>query len=133
MIFAWVLACSGADLSSLTVAGKPLSVEIADNGEERAMGLMYRESMPESQGMLFVYDSAEPRSFWMKNTRIPLSIAFIDSNGVIISISDMKPMDTHGTASAGPAQYALEVNQGWYTRNGIKVGDKVEGIPAGSD
>ncbi len=130
MIFAWVLACNGADLSALTVAGKPIAVEIADDGEERAMGLMYREKLPEDQGMLFVYDRAEPRSFWMKNTRIPLSIAFIDSNGVIISISDMKPMDTHGTASSGPAQYALEVNQGWYTRNGVKVGDKVEGIPA---
>ncbi len=130
MIFAWILACNGADLSTLTVAGKPISVEIADNGEERALGLMYRESMPESQGMLFVYENAEPRSFWMKNTRIPLSIAFLDTRGVIISISDMKPLDTHGTASAGPAQYALEVNQGWYSRNGIKVGDKVEGIPA---
>ena len=65
-----------------------------------------------------------------QDASLALSIAFIDSNGVIISISDMKPMDTHGTASSGPAQYALEVNQGWYTRNGVNVGDKVEGIPA---
>lgn len=131
MILAWVLACGGAEFSRITVDGKPVSAEIADNGEERSMGLMYRDSLPAEQGMLFVYDRSEVRSFWMKNTRIPLSIAFIDSKGVIVSISDMKPMDTSSVPSGTPAQYALEMNQGWYSRNDVQVGDRVEGLPPG--
>ena len=131
MILAWVLSCGGAELHDLRVGAVPVSVEIADNGDERAMGLMYRDHLPAEQGMLFVYDRAEPRSFWMKNTRIPLSIAFIDASGVIIQISDMMPMDTRSTPCEGAAQFALETNQGWFSQKGVKVGDRVEGLPAG--
>jgi uncharacterized membrane protein (UPF0127 family) len=103
-------------------------VEIADNPLERAIGLRGRESMPEDRGMLFVYPAEGPRSFTMANTPIPLSIAFIDSERRIMDIQDMEPFDDEppGYDSAEPAQYALEVNQGFFEERGVKVGDRVE-------
>ena len=82
--------------------------------------------LPENEGMLFIYRREEILSFWMKNTTIPLSIAFIDKKGIITEIRDMKPLGMDSIRSAKPAQYALEVNRGWFTKNGIKVGSKVE-------
>ena len=82
--------------------------------------------LPENEGMLFVYRREEVLSFWMKNTSIPLSIAFIDKKGVITEIRDMEPMGMDSVRAAKPAQYALEVNRGWFTKNGIKVGAKVK-------
>jgi uncharacterized protein len=103
-------------------------VEIADNPVERYIGLRKRESMPEDQGMLFVYPAEAPRTYTMANTLIPLSIAFIDSKRRIIDIQDMKPLDDEapGYDSAEPAQYALEVNRGFFEKRGVKVGDRVE-------
>jgi uncharacterized membrane protein (UPF0127 family) len=103
-------------------------VEIADNPVRRYIGLRWRESMPGDQGMLFVYPAEAPRTFTMANTPIPLSIAFIDSERRIIDIQDMEPLDDEppGYVSAKPAQYALEVNQGFFDRRGVKVGDRVE-------
>ena len=103
-------------------------VEIADSLSEQARGLMYRKSLGEDRGMLFVYRREQPLSFWMKNTRIPLSIAYIDSKGRITDILDMKPLDDqppHYTSSE-PVQYALEVNQGFFDEHGVKVGDHAE-------
>ena len=102
-------------------------VEIADDGSEQARGLMYRTALAENRGMLFVYPDEEERSFWMRNTLIPLSIAFIDSEGRIVDIQDMKPLDDDPPhyVSAEPAQYALEVNKGFFEERGVKVGDKV--------
>lgn len=82
--------------------------------------------LPEDQGMLFVYKREEMISFWMKNTTIPLSIAFIDKKGVIKEIKDMEPGSRASVRPKKPAQYALEVNRGWFTRNGVKVGDKLK-------
>ncbi|MDQ3864602.1 MAG: DUF192 domain-containing protein [Actinomycetota bacterium] len=103
-------------------------VEIADDPYERARGLMYRRSLGENRGMLFVYPRERELSFWMKNTFIPLSIAFIDSERRIIDIQDMRPLDDQppGYDSAEPAKYALEVNQGFFEKSGVKVGDRVE-------
>lgn len=103
-----------------------LEVEIADDWAEQQRGLMERTELAENAGMLFVFEREQPRSFWMKNTLIPLSIAYIDSDGRIIDIQDMEPLDESSHPSAEPARYALEVNQGFYEERGIEVGDTVE-------
>jgi uncharacterized membrane protein (UPF0127 family) len=103
-------------------------VEVADDFYERARGLMYRTALGEDRGMLFVFQKEQPLSFWMKNTRIPLSIAYIDSKGRITDILDMKPLDDKppNYVSSEPVQYALEVNQGFFDKRGVKVGDQAE-------
>lgn len=103
-------------------------IEVADDEAEREKGLMDRTSLGKNRGMLFVFPDEEVRSFWMRNTLIPLSIAYIDSEKRIIDLQDMKALDDqppHYT-SAKPAQYALEVNKGFFDEHGVKVGDKVE-------
>jgi hypothetical protein len=106
-----------------------LSVEIADTPEARRRGLMHRASLPESEGMLFIYPASGPRSFWMKNTLIPLSVAFISSGWRITEIIRMNPVagnaDPPTYRSRKPARYALEVNQGWFKKNGVGVGARV--------
>jgi uncharacterized protein len=103
-------------------------VEIADDTPEQMRGLMYRTALAEDRGMLFVFDEEQELSFWMKNTLIPLSIAFVDSEGRIVDIQDMKPLDDDPPhyVSAEPARYALEVNRGFFEERGIKVGDSAE-------
>jgi uncharacterized protein len=103
-------------------------VEIADNASEHARGLMYRTALAEDRGMLFIFEAEQKLSFWMKNTLIPLSIAFIDSEGRIVDIQDMKPLDDDPPSyvSAKPAQYALEINQGFFEERGVEVGDRAE-------
>jgi len=103
-------------------------VEVADDIFERARGLMYRRGLGVNRGMLFAYPEEQRLSFWMKNTLIPLSIAFIDSERRIVDIQDMKPLDDEPPSyvSADPAQYALEVNRGFFEERGVKVGDRVE-------
>lgn len=104
----------------------PVQVEIADTAVEWQTGLMGRTVLAEDAGMLFVFDQEQLLSFWMKDTLIPLSIAFIDSQGRILDIQDMQPLDETSHPSAAPAQYALEVNQGFFGERGIMVGDAVE-------
>jgi len=113
----------------LTIEGVPLDVEIADTEEERAKGLMGRKSLSGNSGMLFMFDEPGDLSFWMKNTHIPLSIAFISDSGEIVNIENMYPHDHGNTRSLKTSSCALEVNQGWFKRNGIHPGCKVEGIP----
>jgi uncharacterized protein len=103
-----------------------LEVEIAENDSDRSQGLMYRESLGEECGMLFVFEEEQQLSFWMRNTLVPLSIAYIDSEGEIVSIHDMEPLDETSVPSEGPAMYALEVNQGFFEEEGVEVGDMVE-------
>ncbi|HNW30052.1 MAG TPA: DUF192 domain-containing protein [Spirochaetota bacterium] len=104
----------------------PLQVELADTEPLRMKGLMGRKTMREDRGMLFVFDREQKMNFWMKNTYIPLSIAYINKIGVINEIRDMKPLDTSVTyPSAMPALYALEVNQGWFARNNITKGCRI--------
>ncbi len=103
-------------------------VEIADDDFERGRGLMYRTALAENRGMLFVYEVEQKPSFWMKNTLIPLSIAFMDAEGRIVDIQDMEPLDDDPPSyvSAEPARYALEVNQGFFEERGVEVGDRAE-------
>ena len=103
-----------------------VDVEIADDEAEQRRGLMERTELAENAGMLFVFDREAPRSFWMRNTLIPLSIAYIASDGRIVDIQDMQPLDETSHPSAEPAQYALEVNQGFFAERGIEVGNVVE-------
>ncbi|HNX25246.1 MAG TPA: DUF192 domain-containing protein [Spirochaetota bacterium] len=104
-----------------------LNAEIADSDSEREKGLMYRESLNENEGMLFVFEREKKLNFWMKNTLIPLDIAYIDRNGIINEIYHMKPLDVSVTYnSIKPAMFALEVNLGWFSRHKIKTGTKIE-------
>jgi uncharacterized membrane protein (UPF0127 family) len=124
-------SCSGGKFKTTTVAVNEhrITVEIANTGELRAQGLMYRDSLPANGGMIFVYPEEAPRSFWMRNTRIPLSIAFADKTGRILNIEEMKPMQNTSTPSRGPAMYALEMNEGWFAEKGVKPGDTLSELP----
>lgn len=105
-------------------------MEIADTPQASENGLMFRDSLPEDRGMLFLFEQPKRASFWMRNTKIPLSIAYVDSAGTILEIKSMQPLDETVVPSASEqVTYALEVNQGWFARHGISVGAKIEGIP----
>jgi uncharacterized membrane protein (UPF0127 family) len=115
---------------NITVGGAPLQVEVADTPQSLENGLMYRSSLPDDRGMLFILGSAGQASFWMKNTKIPLSIAFIDGNSVLREEHDMQPFDERTTrSSTNDICYALEVTQGWFQKHHIDPGAKVTGIP----
>lgn len=103
-----------------------LSVELADEAHERALGLMYRQELCEQCGMLFRFERIRVASIWMKNTYIPLDVAFINAFGRITDIKALEPQDLTSVPSSVPVLYALEMNQGWFAKNGIKVGDTVE-------
>jgi len=112
--------------SEIIINDTKLFVEIAASEYTRSIGLMYRQSMPDSCGMLFVFEEEQVLSFWMKNTYIPLSIAYLDGSGYIVSIKDMEPHDEKSISSDYPAVYALEMNKGWFLKKDIRVGDKLE-------
>ncbi|HWQ39671.1 MAG TPA: DUF192 domain-containing protein [Burkholderiales bacterium] len=112
----------------LKIAGHSLRAEVAHTEPARLRGLMYRKHLPENQGMVFIYPEAGRQAMWMKNTFIPLSVAFIDAEGRILNIEEMSPHSEHAHASAGRAAYALEMNRGWFAKRGIRPGDRVEGL-----
>ena len=114
----------------LTINGNPLIAEVAKTTEQQMTGLMYRFSLKPDHGMVFVFDRPEQRAFWMKNTYIPLSIAFVTADGRILNIEDMAPRDESSHLSAGPAMYAIEMRKGWFAAKGIRPGDRVSGLPA---
>lgn len=109
----------------LTVGNTVFNIELARTDQERQMGLMFRSSMAESDGMLFIFDNEEHLAFWMKNTNIPLSIAYISAAGEIREIYDMSPHSLRSIEGQYFAKYALELNQGAFARAGIKVGDYI--------
>ena len=113
----------------LVVGGEVFRVEQAVTPEQRREGLMYRDRLGEREGMLFVFDEEQMLTFWMRNTSLALSIAFIDARGVIVHITDMVPFSEVPVSSRVPARFALEVNQGAFERAGVAVGDLVE-LPA---
>ena len=120
----------GLRIVNLNVGGAALKAEVADSPQSLQNGLMFRNSLPENQGMLFVLGPAEQASFWMKNTKIPLSIAFIDGSAVVREVHDMQPFEERTTRSATDTIcYALEVNQGWFQKHHVDPGAKVNGIP----
>ncbi|HEY2629377.1 MAG TPA: DUF192 domain-containing protein [Usitatibacter sp.] len=113
----------------IKVGPHTLKVELAVSDEERSRGLMFRKVLGKDDGMLFVFDELGYHSMWMKDTLVPLSVAFLDGEGKVINILDMEPqtLDTH--SAAGPARYAIETNKGWFTEKKVKPGDKVTGLP----
>ncbi len=112
--------------AEIRVGSSVVTVEIADDPDVRSRGLMGRDSLPEDHGMLFVYPEEQILSFWMRNTRIPLDIAFIDRSGFILEIQQMEPHDDASHASKQPAMYALELRKGWFEDHGVEVGERVE-------
>ena len=113
----------------LSINGHKLIVEVTATPDQRATGLMHRFSLQPDHGMLFVSERPEPQGFWMKNTFIPLSIAFIAADGRIINVDDMAPHDENLHLSRGPALYAIEMRKGWFAERGIRAGDVVKGLP----
>jgi uncharacterized membrane protein (UPF0127 family) len=116
-----------ADDSNINIAfaDKSLQVEFADSFEERALGLMHRKSLCSDCGMLFQFDSERIASIWMKNTFVPLDLAYITVDGSIVDIKQLQPHDLNSVVSSQEVLFALEMNQGWFAKNGIKVGDKI--------
>jgi uncharacterized protein len=117
--------CGAGEEAYVEAPGGRIYVEIADTPEERAEGLMFRSSLPADRGMLFVFPEPQPLAFWMKNTSIPLSIAYIDRDGRILEIHYMEPYSLESVPSRQPALYALEVNRGTFERLGIEPGDRL--------
>ena len=121
----------GDEVRRWTLGGVDAAIEVADSMEERQTGLMRRTSMPEDHGMLFVYPETQLLAFWMKDTAIPLSIAFIvedadGQHGTIVNIEDMQPyVEKPSTVSQKPVRLALEMNQGWFKKHGLKNGDSI--------
>ena len=119
---------AGLPSVTLSINGHKLTAEVASTPEQRATGLMNRFSLKPDSGMLFIFERPEPLGFWMKNTYIPLSIAFIDPDGRILNIDDMAPQTEMTHWSRGPGLYALEMRKGWYAEHGVKAGDRVQGL-----
>jgi uncharacterized protein len=116
-------------LATIKVGAHALRVEVVVTDEERARGLMHRKQLGANDGMLFIFDEPAYHSMWMKNTLIPLSVAFLDRNGKILNILDMEPETLDPHISAGPSIYAIETNKGWFAAKKIKAGDNVTGLP----
>jgi uncharacterized protein len=106
-----------------------LTVEVAETPEQSATGLMFRDALPPDRGMLFVFEAPRQASFWMKNTRIPLSIGFIDASGSLLEVRPLRPYDETLVKSVSDrVAYALEVNEGWFSQHHLKPGAKVQGL-----
>ena len=111
----------------LTISEHPLEAYVARSEEERALGLMFRRDIDEEEGMLFMCDECAVQTFWMKDTPLPLSIAFIDDDGTILKLADLEPHDLDGESSDHPVRFVLEVRQGWFAERGIAPGDRLAG------
>ena len=106
-----------------------MNVEVAQSPQEHSIGLMFRKTMPTNDGMLFVFDRPGQQCFWMKNTLLPLSVAFISDDGSIANIEEMKPQTLDSHCSTKEVRYVLEMNDGWFAKRGIKAGTKIQGQP----
>ena len=114
---------------SLSAGMHVIHAMLAQTPEERSTGLMFRKEMGNNEGMLFVFDQAATQCFWMKNTFLPLSTAFVRDDGSIVNIEDMKPQTTDSHCSKEPVRFVLEMNQGWFAKKGLKPGSKLSGKP----
>jgi len=120
------------DTITLTAGIHNIRTEVARTPLQTQTGMMFRTEMAQHEGMLFVFDGLERRCFWMKNTLLPLSIAFIADDGRIVNLADMQPQSEQSHCSAEPVRFALEMNQGWFAKRGIKPGSKLKGPPFGN-
>jgi uncharacterized membrane protein (UPF0127 family) len=118
---------SDLPIVQLTIDGNKVIAEIANTEPTRMAGLMFRKDMGADNGMLFVFPDSKVRAFWMKNTLIPLSIAYMNEKGIVENVLEMPPQTEQSFMSDGSAQFALEMNAGWFTRHGVKPGDLVLG------
>ncbi|MBL8520369.1 MAG: DUF192 domain-containing protein [Betaproteobacteria bacterium] len=112
----------------LSAGGQSIRADVAATDATREKGLMFREKMGRNEGMLFVFSYLGYHAMWMRNTPLPLSVAFMDDKGTILSIHDMDPFSENLHQSAGPARFALEMNKGWFATAKVKVGDQVKGL-----
>ena len=136
MRFAFALAFAAAPalaqelpVVQLSAGMHSIRAEVAADFSTRMRGLMHRPSMPANSGMLFIFDQPSIHCMWMKNTLIPLSVAFLDEAGTVINVADMQPHSEQSHCAAREARYALEMNRGWFTARGIKPGMRLGGIP----
>ncbi|WP_010459082.1 DUF192 domain-containing protein [Acidovorax radicis] len=113
----------------LTAGMHRIDAQVAQAPQERQTGLMFRKEMPQHEGMLFVFEQASQQCFWMKNTLLPLTAAFVADDGTIVNLEDMKPQTLDSHCSTKPVRYVLEMNQGWFAKKGIKAGTKLAGAP----
>ncbi len=105
-----------------------IDTQVAQTEAQRQIGLMFRQEMPQHEGMLFVFEQPATQCFWMKNTLLPLTAAFVADDGTIVNLVDMKPQTTDSHCSAKPVRFVLEMNQGWFAKKGFKAGSRLSGV-----
>lgn len=105
-----------------------IDAQVASSSEQRQIGLMFRKDMPQHEGMIFVFDQPAQQCFWMKDTLLPLTAAFVADDGTIVNLADMKPQTLDAHCSGKPVRYVLEMNQGWFAKKGIRAGSKLQGV-----
>ncbi|WP_295548219.1 DUF192 domain-containing protein [uncultured Pseudacidovorax sp.] len=106
-----------------------IDAQVASTPQQRQVGLMFRENLPQQEGMLFVFEQPAVQCFWMKNTLVPLTAAFVTDDGRIVNLADMQPQTTDSHCSEAPVRYVLEMNQGWFAKKGLRKGAKLAGAP----
>jgi uncharacterized membrane protein (UPF0127 family) len=106
-----------------------IDAQVASTPQQRQVGLMFRENLPQQEGMLFVFEQPAVQCFWMKNTLVPLTAAFVADDGRIVNLADMQPQTTDSHCSEAPVRYVLEMNQGWFAKKGLRKGAKLAGAP----
>ena len=117
--------------AKLSAGMHQIDAQLALTPEQRQIGLMFRKDMPQTEGMLFVFEQPAQQCFWMKNTLLPLTAAFVADDGTIVNLADMKPQTTDSHCSEKPVRYVLEMNAGWFAKKGIKAGSRLSGPPFG--
>lgn len=136
LVLGWHVTASAQDApqtdlprTTLSVGMYQINAQVAAKPEQREIGLMFRKDMPQHEGMLFVFENPSRLCFWMKNTLLPLTAAFVADDGVVVNLEDMKPQTTESHCSTKPVRYVLEMNKGWFAKRGIKPGSKIAGRP----
>lgn len=114
---------------TLSAGMHQIDAQVAQTPEQRATGLMHRQQMPQHEGMLFIFDQPSVQCFWMKDTLLPLSIAFVADDGTVVNLDEMKPQTLDSHCSGKPVRYVLEMNRGWFAKKGIKPGFRLAGKP----
>lgn len=128
---AWAQTPQRLPMVELRAGMHRVQAQVAKTFTQRAIGLMHVKHMPMHEGMLFVFEELDTQCFWMRDTLLPLSIAFLADDGSIVNLADMQPLDESSHCSAKPVRYALEMNRDWFTKRGLKVGSKLQGAVFG--
>ncbi len=115
--------------TTLTTGMYQITAQVALTPQQREIGLMFRKEMPQHEGMIFIFEEPSQQCFWMKNTLLPLTAAFVADDGTIVNLEDMKPQTTDSHCSTKPVRYVLEMNQGWFAKKAIKAGARLSGAP----